>query len=111
MAAALAGVSAVGAEFAIAAVACALAGAFIIGAQLILFALAPLYYEFSIRGTGVGAAVAMGRLGSVVGPLIAGGLLAHGGGSATVLLASVPFVIVGGSAAFALSGRKPGIDA
>jgi AAHS family 3-hydroxyphenylpropionic acid transporter len=111
MAAALAGVSAVGADFAIAVVACALAGAFIIGAQLILFALAPLYYEFSIRGTGVGAAVAMGRLGSVVGPLIAGGLLAHGGGSATVLLASVPFVIVGGSAAFALSGRKPGIDA
>jgi len=111
MAAALAGVSAVGADFAIAAGACALAGAFIVGAQLILFALAPLYYQFSMRGTGVGAAVAMGRLGSVVGPLIAGGLLAGGGGSATVFLAIVPFVIVGGSAAYALSGRPQRLDA
>jgi AAHS family 3-hydroxyphenylpropionic acid transporter len=106
MALALAAVSAVGAEFAIAALACALAGAFIIGAQLILFALAPLYYDFSMRGTGVGAAVAMGRLGSVVGPVFAGGLLARGGGSSTVLLAIVPFVIVGGSAALALTWRK-----
>jgi AAHS family 3-hydroxyphenylpropionic acid transporter len=110
IAAALAGVSAVGADFAVAAVACALAGAFIIGAQLILFALAPLYYRFSMRGTGVGAAVAMGRLGSVVGPLFAGGLLARGGGSATVLLAIVPFVIVGGAAAYALSGRQQSVD-
>jgi MFS transporter, AAHS family, 3-hydroxyphenylpropionic acid transporter len=106
MALALAAVSAVGAEFAIAALACALAGAFIVGAQLILFALAPLYYDFSMRGTGVGAAVAMGRLGSVVGPLFAGGLLARGGGSSTVLLAIVPFVIAGGSAAFALTWRR-----
>jgi len=110
MAAALAAVSAVGAEFTIAALACSLAGVFIIGAQLILFALAPLYYDFSMRGTGVGAAVAMGRLGSVVGPIFAGGLLARGGGSTTVLLAIVPFVIVGGTAAFALTWRKQCID-
>jgi AAHS family 3-hydroxyphenylpropionic acid transporter len=103
---ALAGVSAVGADFKIAAVACALAGAFIVGAQLILFALAPLYYSFSMRGTGVGAAVAMGRLGSVVGPLFAGGLLANGSGSTTVLLAILPFVAVGGSAALALTWRR-----
>jgi AAHS family 3-hydroxyphenylpropionic acid transporter len=106
MALALAAVSAVGAEFAIAALACASAGVFIIGAQLTLFALAPLYYGFSMRGTGVGAAVAMGRLGSVIGPLLAGGLLARGGGSSTVLLAIVPFVIAGGSAALALTWRK-----
>ncbi len=110
MAVALAGVSAVGADFAIAALACALAGAFIIGAQLILFALAPLYYQFRMRGTGVGAAVALGRLGSVIGPLFAGGLLARGGGSTTVLLAIVPFVVVGGSAAYALTWRKQVLD-
>ena len=81
-------------------------GVFIVGAQLILFALAPLYYRTAIRGTGVGAAVAVGRLGSVVGPLFAGGLLAGGSGSAAVLLAVVPFVVVGGSAAFALTWRK-----
>jgi MFS transporter, AAHS family, 3-hydroxyphenylpropionic acid transporter len=59
-----------------------------------------------MRGTGVGAGVALGRLGSIVGPLFAGGLLAIGGGSAAVLLAIVPFVAVGGSAAFALTWRK-----
>jgi len=41
-----------------------------------------------------------------VGPLFAGGLLAGGSGSAAVLLAIVPFVVVGGGAAFALTWRK-----
>jgi AAHS family 3-hydroxyphenylpropionic acid transporter len=110
MAVALAAVSQVGVDFTIAAAACALAGVFIIGAQLILFALAPLYYRFAMRGTGVGAAVAIGRLGSVVGPLFAGGLLARGGGSNTVLLAIVPFVLAGGSAALALTWRKQAVE-
>jgi MFS transporter, AAHS family, 3-hydroxyphenylpropionic acid transporter len=103
MAAALVAVASVGSAFWMVATACAIAGVFIIGAQLILFALAPLYYRAAIRGTGVGAAVAVGRLGSVVGPLFAGGLLASGGGSAAVLMAIVPFVVLGGSAAFALT--------
>jgi AAHS family 3-hydroxyphenylpropionic acid transporter len=106
IAAALAAVASVGNAFALAALACAVAGVFIVGAQLILFALAPLYYRTAIRGTGVGAAVAIGRLGSVAGPLFAGGLLAGGSGSAAVLLAIVPFVAVGGGAAFALTWRK-----
>jgi AAHS family 3-hydroxyphenylpropionic acid transporter len=110
VAAALAAVATVGTAFWMIASACALAGVFIIGAQLILFALAPLYYHAAIRGTGVGAAVAMGRLGSVVGPLFAGALLASGGGSAAVLLAIVPFVVLGGSAAFALTWRKQCTD-
>jgi AAHS family 3-hydroxyphenylpropionic acid transporter len=106
MAAALAAVASAGSAFWMIATACAIAGVFIIGAQLILFALAPLYYRAAIRGTGVGAAVAVGRLGSVVGPLFAGGLLASGGGSAAVLMAIVPFVVVGGSAAFTLTWRE-----
>ncbi len=110
MAAALAGVASVGASFPLIALACSGAGMFIVGAQLTLFALAPLYYHAGIRGTGVGAAVAVGRLGSIVGPLFAGGLLAGGGGSAAVLLAIVPFVAVGGGAAFALTWRKQTLD-
>jgi MFS transporter, AAHS family, 3-hydroxyphenylpropionic acid transporter len=110
MAAALGAVAGAGREFWMIAAACAIAGVFIIGAQLILFALAPLYYRTAIRGTGVGAAVAVGRLGSVVGPLFAGGLLASGGGSAAVLLAIVPFVVVGGAAAFALTWREQSGD-
>jgi len=106
MAAALAAVASAGTLFPMIAMACAFAGVFIIGAQLILFALAPLYYHSAIRGTGVGAAVAVGRLGSVVGPLFAGALLAGGGGSGAVLIAIVPFVMVGGAAAFALTWRR-----
>lgn len=85
--------------------AASLAGLFIIGAQLVLFALAPLYYEQAVRGTGVGAAVSVGRLGSVFGPLYAGALLAGGGGSGTVLLGIIPFVIIGGLSTFALCWR------
>jgi MFS transporter, AAHS family, 3-hydroxyphenylpropionic acid transporter len=96
----------VGKMFSLAALACGFAGVFIVGAQLILFALAPLYYERSMRGTGVGAAVSVGRLGSVVGPMFASVLLAGGGTSETVLLGIVPFVIIGGAAALALTWRE-----
>lgn len=91
--------------FAVAAVACALAGATIIGAQLILYASAPLYYETMIRGTGVGAAVGIGRLGSVFGPLYGGMMLALGGASTAVLLGTIPFVLIGGGATLALARR------
>jgi len=95
----------VGHDFALAAAACALAGIFTVGAQLILFALAPLYYPAATRGTGVGAAVAVGRLGSVAGPLYAGALLAAGGNGATVLLGIIPFIAIGGAATLALTYR------
>jgi MFS transporter, AAHS family, 3-hydroxyphenylpropionic acid transporter len=103
MVAAILAVSAVGKEFVLVAVACGLAGGLIVGAQLILFALAPVYYERRMRGTGVGAAVSAGRLGAVVGPLFASALLAGGGTSETVLLGIVPFVIIGGGAALSLT--------
>ena len=102
---ALAFIPAVGSTFVFAAVACAFAGVFIVGAQLILFALAPLYYPGPVRGTGVGASVAVGRVGSIVGPLFASALLAGGGNSASVLIGILPFVVVSGSAAFALTWR------
>jgi AAHS family 3-hydroxyphenylpropionic acid transporter len=104
--AALVAVARVSASLAIALAASALAGAFIVGATLILFAVAPLYYDSSGRATGVGAAVAAGRLGSVFGPLFAAVLLARGNGSVGVLLGMEPFVIIGGVAAWAL-GRRP----
>jgi MFS transporter, AAHS family, 3-hydroxyphenylpropionic acid transporter len=52
----------------------------------------------------------MGRLGSVVGPLFAGGLLASGSSSSSVLLAIVPFVVVAGASAFALTWRQPSAE-
>jgi MFS transporter, AAHS family, 3-hydroxyphenylpropionic acid transporter len=94
-----------GHSFGLAAAAVMAAGVFIIGAQLILFAAAPLYYRAAVRGTGVGGAVAVGRLGSVVGPLFAGALLAAGSGGAGVLLGILPFVAVAGAATLALCAR------
>lgn len=110
MAVALIAVASVGKSFVLASLACAFAGIFIIGAQLILFALAPLYYRTAIRGTGVGASVSMGRLGSVVGPLFAGFLVAGGGTSTSVLLGIIPFVLIAGGAAFSLTWRPQSND-
>ncbi len=39
------------------------AGMFATGGQSVLYALAPLFYRTEIRATGVGTAVAVGRLG------------------------------------------------
>ncbi|MFL9676302.1 3-(3-hydroxy-phenyl)propionate transporter MhpT [Pseudomonas marginalis] len=70
------------------------AGLFVMAAQLVLYASAPPSYPTSVRATGVGAAVAVGRLGSVAGPLAAGQLLAAGAGTAGVLLAASPGVVI-----------------
>jgi AAHS family 3-hydroxyphenylpropionic acid transporter len=86
----------------------ALAGVVIVGAQMVLFALAPLYYPRPVRGTGVGWAVAIGRLGSVFGPLYAGTLLTAGASSGLVLVGIVPFVALGGVATVLLAGRPRG---
>jgi MFS family permease len=103
---ALGAVPAAGNVFYLAAFARGLAGVFIVGVQLILFALALLYYGRPIRCTGVGASVEIGRLGSVVGPLFASAPLAGGAGSASVLIGILPFVLLGGSAALALTWRE-----
>ena len=47
------------------------AGMFATGGKA-CYALAPLFYSTQIRATGVGTAVAVGRLGAMSGPLLAG---------------------------------------
>ncbi len=81
------------------------AGLFVIAAQLVLYALAPPAYPTLVRATGVGAAVAIGRLGSVAGPLAAGQILAAGAGTAGVLLATSPGLIIAALAALTLVAR------
>jgi AAHS family 3-hydroxyphenylpropionic acid transporter len=89
---------------------CVLAGATIIGAQLIVYALAPMTYPTAVRSTGVGSAVAVGRLGSVVGPIYAGGVLAAAGASSAVLVGIIPFVALGGAAVLALTWQAPDVE-
>lgn len=83
------------------------AGFFATGGQGVLYALAPHFYPVRVRATGVGAAVAVGRLGAMSGPLVAGQMLALGAGSAGVLLASAPGVVIAALALFRLIGRRP----
>ncbi|YCH22342.1 3-(3-hydroxy-phenyl)propionate transporter MhpT [Pseudomonas sp. D1-3] len=82
------------------------AGLFIIAAQLVLYALAPPAYPTSVRATGVGAAVAIGRLGSVSGPLAAGQILAAGAGTTGVLLAASPGLVIAALVVLGMSRRR-----
>lgn len=82
------------------------AGMFATGGQGVLYALAPVFYRTEVRATGVGTAVAVGRLGAMSGPLVAGKMLALGFGSAGVMLASAPGLVLAGVAVFYLFGRK-----
>jgi MFS transporter, AAHS family, 3-hydroxyphenylpropionic acid transporter len=81
------------------------AGMFVIGGQSVLYALSAAFYPTAMRGTGVGAAVAVGRIGSVVGPLAAGQLLAMGRSSSVVIGASIPVTLIAAIAALLLIRR------
>jgi AAHS family 3-hydroxyphenylpropionic acid transporter len=66
--------------------------------QALLYSLAPGVYPTEVRGTGVGSAVAVGRIGSAVGPLLAGALLTSGRAPQQVLQLLVPVMLVAGAA-------------
>ena len=75
-------------------------GVGIIGGQNGSHALSSDYYPTAIRATGVGWALGIGRIGSIVGPLIGGYLLTQGGGARRVLwMACIPALIAAAAAA------------
>lgn len=81
------------------------AGFFVIGTQTAANALAALLYPTTIRSTGIGCALAVGRTGSILGPLIGGALLSlHWSSAGLFVVASVPALVAAGSA-FQLSRR------
>jgi len=79
------------------------AGFFVIGSQFLLYGLSPTYYPVAARGTGVGAAVAVGRMGSIAGPLMAGLLLQAGQPAGQVLASILPGVVLAFVAAMILA--------
>jgi AAHS family 3-hydroxyphenylpropionic acid transporter len=87
------------------------AGYCAVGAQAVLYARAPALYGTAIRATGVGAAISVGRLGAIAGPLVAGQVLASGAGAAGVMLSAAPGLVVAALCAWMLSCRAdPGGD-
>jgi MFS transporter, AAHS family, 3-hydroxyphenylpropionic acid transporter len=82
-------------QFAFIASAVFLLGCAVVAAQGYLYAIAPIVYPTRIRGVGVGAAVALGRIGSIVGPKLGGALKAAGHGPSQLLMDLLPIVVVG----------------
>ena len=82
-----------------------LSGFFITGGQSALYALAAIAYSKNMRGTGVGVAVAMGRVGSFVGPLLAGVIFSYNSNSSFVIGSSIPVIIIAGVAAILLANN------
>lgn len=80
-----------------------LLGCAVLAAQAFLYAAAPACYPTSIRGVGVGAAVAVGRIGSIVGPKLGGVLKAAGHSYSQLLTDLLPIVVVGSITAIALA--------
>lgn len=80
----------------------AIAGACIVSSQFVLYGIAPSYYPANARGTGAGAAVSIGRLGAIAGPISAGLILSAGDGWDVVKYLT-PVIVAAGLSVFLLS--------
>ena len=79
------------------------AGFCVVGGQTAANALAAALYPTSVRATGVGWALGIGRVGSIVGPLIGGMLLAMRWSPASVFTAAAVAALCAAVAAYSLS--------
>jgi AAHS family 4-hydroxybenzoate transporter-like MFS transporter len=72
----------------------AAAGFCVVGGQTASNALAADYYPTYIRSTGIGWCLGIGRIGGIIGPIVAGVLLSFGGGARRVFwVAAIPALI------------------
>ena len=78
-------------------------GFLVLGVQYILYGLTPIYYAAETRGATAGAAVGVGRVGSIMGPLVAGSLLSAGASASAVAFAMAPVALAAGAAALLLT--------
>jgi AAHS family 4-hydroxybenzoate transporter-like MFS transporter len=79
------------------------AGFCVVGGQIAANALAAAYYPTSVRATGVGWALGIGRIGSIVGPLVGGVLLTMKWSTASIFVAAALAALCAALAAFLLS--------
>jgi AAHS family 3-hydroxyphenylpropionic acid transporter len=82
-----------------------LVGLTVSGSQAIMYALSPSIYPTYVRGTGVGFALAVGRIGSATGPLLAGAMLGAHLGPTQVLEVMAPLLLVAGACAWWVGSR------
>ena len=79
------------------------AGFCIVGGQIAANALAAAFYPTAVRATGVGWALGIGRVGSIVGPLVGGALLSMKWSAAEVFMTAAAAAFCAALAAFSLS--------
>ena len=79
------------------------AGFCMVGGQIAANALAATFYPTSVRATGVGWALGIGRIGSIVGPLVGGALMTAKWSTGAVFLAAAVAALCAALAAFSLS--------
>jgi MFS transporter, AAHS family, 4-hydroxybenzoate transporter len=82
------------------------AGIGVIGGQTVANALSADYYPTAIRATGVGWSLGIGRVGSIVGPILGGFLLSYGGTARHVFWAAAIPALIATFAATAASLKK-----
>ena len=71
-------------------------GGAILAQQVVIYAAGSALYTDETRGTGLGAAVAVGRVGSLVGPLLSAALLANGHDAVQVFLDLLTIALASG---------------
>ncbi|MDA9434812.1 MFS transporter [Bradyrhizobium sp. CCBAU 51627] len=86
-----------------------LAGFGVVGAQIGMNALAAGLYPTEIRSTGVGWALGVGRIGSIIGPVAGGVLLGFGWTAQSVVLTAALPAVLAGLAVIALRRREPSL--
>ena len=79
------------------------AGFCIVGGQIASNALAATYYPTAMRSTGVGWALGIGRVGSIVGPLVGGIMIANHASAQTLFTTAAVPALCACLAAFGLS--------
>jgi AAHS family 4-hydroxybenzoate transporter-like MFS transporter len=79
------------------------AGFCTVGGQIAANALAAGFYPTSVRSTGVGWALGIGRVGSIIGPLVGGALMTAKWSTGSVFMAAATAAFCAALAAFSLS--------
>ncbi len=82
------------------------AGFLLLGANYAMYGAAAAYYPLHVRGTGSGACISVGRIGSIIGPMLAGIWLGGGASAAQVIGYMAPFAAAAGVAVYLLGAYR-----
>jgi MFS family permease len=85
-----------------------LTGVFVFSAQVLVYAYVTNFYPASVRGTALGSASGIGRIGSIVGPSITGALVSSGIGHPWGFYFFAAVAVCGFLAVLTLPGRMRG---